>query len=129
MTVSRAIAIIPPRPVVQTWRVSIWDIGLTTFLVEVYDDHTWRLTRIGLQRLGDRGSRSGGVRGAGRVARHADPAPGFAGRSAPTLAATQRASRMSALRTIRTLGVPAPNPRSTARPSPFDPAIGHRTPA
>ncbi|WP_186183777.1 hypothetical protein [Burkholderia gladioli] len=42
-----------PRPVIQTWRVSIWDIGLTTFLVEVYDDHTWRLTRIGLQRLGD----------------------------------------------------------------------------
>ncbi|WP_186260067.1 hypothetical protein [Burkholderia gladioli] len=41
------------RPVIQTWRVSIWDIGLTTFLVEVYDDHTWRLTRIGLQRLGD----------------------------------------------------------------------------
>ncbi|MBJ9676293.1 hypothetical protein [Burkholderia gladioli] len=43
----------PPRPVIQTWRVSIWDIGLTSFLAEVYDDHTWRLTRIGLQRLGD----------------------------------------------------------------------------
>ncbi|WP_186153241.1 hypothetical protein [Burkholderia gladioli] len=43
----------PMRPVIQTWRVSIWGIGLTRFLAEVYDDHTWRLTRIGLQRLGD----------------------------------------------------------------------------
>ncbi|WP_160292540.1 hypothetical protein [Burkholderia gladioli] len=40
-------------PVIETWRVSIRGIGLTTFLAEVYDDHAWRLTRIGLQRLGD----------------------------------------------------------------------------
>ncbi|MEK6290705.1 MAG: hypothetical protein V4793_04815 [Paraburkholderia tropica] len=53
LSTPHAAATHPPRPVIQTWRVSIWGIGLTSFLVEVYDDHTWRLTRIGLQRLGD----------------------------------------------------------------------------
>ncbi|MDN7465992.1 hypothetical protein [Burkholderia gladioli] len=41
------------RPVIQTWHVSIRGISLTTFLVDVYDDHTWRLARVGLQRFGD----------------------------------------------------------------------------
>ncbi|MBU9172558.1 MULTISPECIES: hypothetical protein [Burkholderia] len=41
------------RPVIQTWRVSIRGISLTTFLVDVYDDHTWRLARVGLQRFSD----------------------------------------------------------------------------
>lgn len=30
---------------------------------------------------------------------------------------------------LRTIGAPAPNPRSTARPSPLDPSMSHRTPS
>ncbi|WP_186144607.1 hypothetical protein [Burkholderia gladioli] len=78
------------RPVMQTWHVSIRGLSLTTFLVDVYDDHTWRLARVGLQRLGDfhlvelaRGGPSADLEAdlrvaAARLARHVDRALRFA---------------------------------------------------
>ncbi|PRG46606.1 hypothetical protein C6V06_28300 [Burkholderia gladioli] len=78
------------RPVIQTWHVSIRGLSLTTFLVDVYDDHTWRLARVGLQRLGDfhlvelaRGGPSADLEAdlrvaAARLARHVDRALRFA---------------------------------------------------
>ncbi|WP_257807019.1 hypothetical protein [Burkholderia glumae] len=31
--------------IAETWRVTVWGIGLNTFLVDVYGDRKWRLTR------------------------------------------------------------------------------------
>ncbi|WP_186156528.1 hypothetical protein [Burkholderia gladioli] len=41
------------NPIVETWRATVWGIGHHAFLVDVHADQTWRITRIGLQRLGD----------------------------------------------------------------------------
>ncbi|NVE26285.1 hypothetical protein [Burkholderia glumae] len=43
----------PKSRIAETWRVTVWGIGLNTFQVDVYDDRTWRLMRVGLKRLGD----------------------------------------------------------------------------
>lgn len=76
----------PKSRIAETWRVTVWGIGLNTFQVDVYDDRTWRLMRVGLKRLGDfelSGARArrpiGGFRGrhprrSGPLARHRDAA-------------------------------------------------------